>query len=193
MRTPLATGSRCRDFLRCPIALRRINDSSVVPIRPKLRLREQSPPMDRAATSMIRARSPSTRNSTCTGPDVSPRARIAAAATRSASAIDPSGRRDGVMNRVSGKYGPDDVSGLSNTARTVSSPSAMRPSIAISVPGTNPSTNRVASAPTILRILSTAGSMSPRRSTRITPWLAERSVGLITSGNPTFAATSGES
>ena len=44
IRTPLATGSRRSRSRLAPIALRRISDSRVVPISPKLRLREHKPP-----------------------------------------------------------------------------------------------------------------------------------------------------
>ena len=56
-----------------PRAWRRISSSSDIPV-PKRSVREQSPPIERAATSMIHAPSPLTRSSAWTGPSLRPSA-----------------------------------------------------------------------------------------------------------------------
>ncbi len=191
MRTPAAPGSRSRSSMSRPAARRRISSSSETPV-PKRSVREQRPPMERAAISMTTARSPSTRSSACTGPSMRPRAAAACAVVSRIRVCAASGRRDGVTYSVSSKNGPVSGSGLSNSARTLSLPSARIPSTATSTPGTYSSTRirptatgsrpRTSGVASSAAILWNAATKPAGSSARMTPRDAERCTGLRTTG-----------
>src|SRR5438270_482173 len=94
--TPAGRRSRTSDAMGQPSAWRRMISSSVMPV-PKRSVREQSPPMDRAATSSTHGPSSFTRSSAWTGPSLRPRAAQAAAATASMLRCTSAGSREGVM------------------------------------------------------------------------------------------------
>src|SRR5438132_879995 len=93
--TPAARRSRSNESIFQPSAWRRISSSSVMPV-PNRRVREQRPPIERAATSMTQGPASFTRSSAWMGPWVSPSAALARRAygiLRQRHAAEP-GRRD---------------------------------------------------------------------------------------------------
>ena len=83
--TPAGFRSRSRLSISIPRAWRRINSSRVRPV-PKRSVREQSPPIERAAISITQGPASFTLSSAWMGPSLNPRA-LAAHAVRSATAV----------------------------------------------------------------------------------------------------------
>src|SRR5207249_111470 len=92
---PPACRSRSNESIFQPSAWRRISSSSVMPV-PNRRVREQRPPIERAATSTTQGPASLTLSSAWTGPSVSPSAAHARRVTSAMRACVPAGRRDGV-------------------------------------------------------------------------------------------------
>ncbi len=191
IRTPAARGSRDSPSMSSPTAWRKINSSSEIPA-PNFNVREQRPPIERGAISIIQIPRSSIRSSACSGPWRRPSARAVAVTQSASSRCCAAGRRDGVTYSVSSKKGPSSGSGLSNSASTCSSPASSNPSSATSSPGTNSSTSSSPAAGSrrsttsgewrMRAIRWKAATNSSASFARITPRLAERNTGFSTHG-----------
>ena len=93
--TPAAASSRrSRPSSGRPSACRRMTSSRRTP-SPNRSVRPHSPPIERAASSIVHIRPPSSRTSACTGPSRRPTAAAADATRLSTDACAASGSRDG--------------------------------------------------------------------------------------------------
>ena len=195
--TPAAAASRSSARIARPSACRRISSSSDIPV-PNRSVREQSPPIERAAISMTATapRRPR-RSSAWTGPSAGPSARAAAGDRARDRACRPPGAgatasRRSSPRRTARRADPACRRARARGARRRSS----RPSSATSRPGTKSSTRiSVARRPAArarpsgsLRMPSIrpqAVTNSAASSARMTPRLPARNVGFRTHGYPT--------
>ena len=100
--TPEAPPDLSRLGIGSPAACRKSSSSSDKPT-PKRRVREQRPPMERAATSRIQGPFSLRRSSAWMGPSVSPSAAAALAAQSTTSRWRSAGNLEGVTYSVSSK------------------------------------------------------------------------------------------